>query len=100
MVKDTHDNRVWNMKPSEKEDLVFCHNDMSAPNVIVNPKTLEILAIIDWEYAGFYPNEFEREFFKRAKTGPSVPMEGEKDDVEILQNILNKHRLDDSENPN
>ena len=38
---------------------MFCHNDFSTHNVIVNPSTLKVNAIIDWEYAGFYPVEFE-----------------------------------------
>ncbi len=87
------------MKPSD-EDLVFCHNDLSAPNVIVDRDTLEVKAIIDWEYAGFYPKEFEMEFFKRSETGPSVALEGEKDDVEILLDIMSKHTLDVSKNGN
>ena len=41
------------MKTRDARDLVFCHNDLSANNVIVDPKTLKIAAIIDWEYAGF-----------------------------------------------
>ncbi|PGH16260.1 hypothetical protein AJ80_05283 [Polytolypa hystricis UAMH7299] len=45
----------WNMKPLESEGLVFCHNDLSAYNVIVDTETLKVKAIIDWEYAGFYP---------------------------------------------
>ncbi|KAJ6788953.1 hypothetical protein PWT90_04190 [Aphanocladium album] len=30
----------WNMRPRETPDLVFCHNDLSTHNVIVDPGTL------------------------------------------------------------
>ncbi len=45
----------WDLRPSETEEYVFCHNDLSQHNVIVDPKSLRINAIIDWEYAGFFP---------------------------------------------
>ena len=45
----------WDLQPSETEEYVFFHNDLSQPNVIVDPKSLRINAIIDWEYAGFFP---------------------------------------------
>ena len=56
-------------------------------NVIVDPVSLKICAIIDWEYAGFYPDFFERKFYERL--GPSVAMEGEADDSEKLLAFLN-----------
>ncbi|KAK4145837.1 uncharacterized protein C8A04DRAFT_26316 [Dichotomopilus funicola] len=39
---------------------VLCHNDLAQQNVLVDPKTLKIKAIIDWEFAGFWPPWFER----------------------------------------
>ncbi|KAK4070005.1 hypothetical protein Purlil1_13597 [Purpureocillium lilacinum] len=76
----------WKMKPRSSEDLVFCHNDFSTHNVIVNPSTLKVNAIIDWEYAGFYPVEFEGLFFRRP--GPSVALEGEVDDTDELVHVM------------
>ncbi|KAK4235309.1 hypothetical protein C8A03DRAFT_17940, partial [Achaetomium macrosporum] len=38
--------------------LVCCHNDLSQDNVIVNPETLKVDAIIDWKYGGFWPEWF------------------------------------------
>jgi len=70
------------MKPRESKDLVFCHNDLSTHNVIVDPETLCVKAIIDWEYAGFFPEEFEGMFFYRP--GPSVALEGEVNDEKKL----------------
>lgn len=79
------------MKPRGKDDLVFCHNDLSANNVIVNPATLKIAAIIDWEYAGFYPPLFESDFFRRP--GPSIALEGEEDDTELLLSLMNSDKM-------
>ncbi|EFY87614.1 hypothetical protein MAC_06326 [Metarhizium acridum CQMa 102] len=77
---------TWKMKPRESSDLVFCHNDFSAHNVIVDPVSLKVKAVLDWEYAGFYPQEFESEFFRRP--GPSVALDGERNDVTQLLEIM------------
>ncbi|KAI0056446.1 kinase-like protein [Artomyces pyxidatus] len=67
-------------------ELVLCHGDLSQHNVIVDEKTLKINAIIDWEYAGFYPKEFDAAFYKRV--GPSAAIDGEENDVPRLLEIL------------
>ncbi|KAM3550468.1 hypothetical protein MY1884_008233 [Beauveria asiatica] len=82
----------WAMKPREVKDLVFCHNDLSAHNVIVNPETLKVNAIIDWEYAGFFPEEFEGMFFRRP--GPSIALDGEVNDEEQLLKIMYENEQD------
>ena len=79
------------MQARETQDLVFCHNDLSANNVIVDPDTLKIAAIVDWEYAGFYPPEFESDFWRRP--GTSIAMEGEVDDVDMLMTIMSREKL-------
>ncbi|KAH8819682.1 hypothetical protein F5884DRAFT_22378 [Xylogone sp. PMI_703] len=79
----------WKMAPRESEDLIFCHNDLSAHNVIVDPSTLKVKAILDWEHAGFFPQEFEGMFFRRP--GPSVALDGEVNDEDELLNILIKN---------
>ncbi|KAI6610243.1 hypothetical protein MCOR14_011984 [Pyricularia oryzae] len=48
----------------EGPDLVFCHGDLSQSNILVDPKTLKIEAIIDWEFAGFWPEDFEAPYFR------------------------------------
>lgn len=78
----------WKLKLAG-EDLVLCHNDLSQQNVIVDPQSLKIRAIIDWEYAGFYPAFFEKKFFERL--GPSIALDGEKDDSDALLNYLRMH---------
>jgi hypothetical protein len=76
----------WKMKPSESEELVYNHGDFSTYNVIVDPVTLKVKAILDWEYAGFYPEQFEGKFFKRV--GPSVALDGEENDEDRLLDIM------------
>ncbi len=68
---------------------MFCHGDLSAHNVIVDPETLKVKAIIDWEYAGFYPKEFEGLYFYRP--GPSSALDGEVDDVQTLLDVLREN---------
>ncbi|KAI8625660.1 hypothetical protein F5Y19DRAFT_262580 [Xylariaceae sp. FL1651] len=41
---------------------MFCHNDLEQHNAIVDPATLKIRAIIDWEFGGIWPKWFERAF--------------------------------------
>lgn len=71
------------------EEYVFCHNDLGQHNVIVDPDTLRIKAIIDWEFGGFWPAWFEKPFWKRP--GPSVNLEGEVDDVQQCRDWLVKN---------
>ncbi|OAA76441.1 Aminoglycoside phosphotransferase [Akanthomyces lecanii RCEF 1005] len=56
------DDRRWPRITTTQDDVdnfVLCHNDLSAHNIFVDPDTFAIRAIIDWEYAGFYPERFE-----------------------------------------
>jgi len=87
----TSPREVWELKESDFDEYVFCHNDLSQQNVIVDPVTLQIRAIIDWEYAGFYPEFFDFPFFKRL--GPSVALDGENDDTEKLLEFLSSRLI-------
>jgi aminoglycoside phosphotransferase len=51
--------RYWPAKISHTAQYVFCHNDLTQHNILVDPITLRVSAIIDWEFAGFFPPEFE-----------------------------------------
>ncbi|RCI07919.1 hypothetical protein L249_5880 [Ophiocordyceps polyrhachis-furcata BCC 54312] len=74
----------WYLRPSSSDEYVFCYNDLSQQNIIVDPDTLKIKAIIDWEYAGFFPPRFEYPFYIRL--GPSAAISGEIDDsLDLLQ---------------
>jgi aminoglycoside phosphotransferase len=84
----------WHLKPSDHNEYVFCHNDLSQHNVIVDPDTLKINAIIDWEYAGFYPARFEWPFY--TKLGPSLPGIDEVDDsFELLEFLKSQSKNGD-----
>ncbi|KDR72725.1 hypothetical protein GALMADRAFT_762580 [Galerina marginata CBS 339.88] len=73
-------------RESDPAEFVLCHNDLSQHNIIVDEKTLKVKAILDWEYAGFYPPEFDGKFYLRP--GPSAALEGEEDDVPKLMEVL------------
>ncbi|TFK53173.1 kinase-like protein [Heliocybe sulcata] len=73
---------------ADEPEFVLCHGDLSQHNVIVDESTLKINGIIDWEYAGFYPSEFEGRFYKRP--GPSAAIDGEIDDVPLLLQLVEK----------
>lgn len=72
----------WTFPDVGADEYVFCHNDLSQNNVIVDPDTLQINAIIDWEYAGFWPPAFDLPFYERP--GPSVAQENELDDSDAV----------------
>ncbi len=42
---------------------MFCHNDLSNRNILVDPTTFRITGIIDWEFAGYFPSEWELELW-------------------------------------
>ncbi|KAL1981288.1 hypothetical protein VTN96DRAFT_2834 [Rasamsonia emersonii] len=50
----------WVSKESADEDYVFCHGDLVNHNILMHPQTLEVVAVIDWEHAGFFPREFQQ----------------------------------------
>ncbi|KAF2219684.1 kinase-like domain-containing protein [Elsinoe ampelina] len=82
----------WRLKETDSEQYVFCHNDLSQHNVIVDPDTLKINAIVDWEYAGFYPAYFEMAVYERP--GPSAAfLEGETDNRQELLDFLRSQEV-------
>jgi hypothetical protein len=40
-------------------EYIFQHGDLAAHNIIMDTQTLEVKALVDWEYAGFYPPGME-----------------------------------------
>lgn len=88
MLRDESTDTTWPRQASDKKEYVFCHNDLSQPNVIVDPETLKIKGIVDWEYAGFWPEWFEMRAWMRL--GPSIALEGERDNVPELLKFLNR----------
>jgi thiamine kinase-like enzyme len=51
----------------EGEKFVFCHGDLHCDNIMVDPSTLKITAILDWEYAGFYPKSHEIPYWRKQR---------------------------------
>ncbi|OAL53517.1 hypothetical protein IQ07DRAFT_608892 [Pyrenochaeta sp. DS3sAY3a] len=45
--------------PLELPEYTFQHGDIAAQNIIVDSQTLKVKALIDFEYAGFYPPGME-----------------------------------------
>ena len=39
----------------DNSDYVFQHGDLSDRNIIIDKETLQVMALIDWEYAGYFP---------------------------------------------
>jgi aminoglycoside phosphotransferase (APT) family kinase protein len=77
-------------READSPQFVLCHNDLSQHNILVDETTLKVNAIIDWEFAGFYPPEFDGKFYLRP--GPSVALNGEGCDRAILVDLLNYWR--------
>ena len=50
---------TWPSPRGEREEYSFCHTDLHRGNILVHPETFQIVGIIDWETAGFFPQEWE-----------------------------------------
>lgn len=72
-----------------KSPYVLCHGDLAWHNLRIDPDTYEIKAVVDWEYAGFYPAEVESEYWRREGIGWAL--EGEKCDIDHVLRVLGKH---------
>lgn len=49
----------WKTLPRKLPEYVFQHGDIAAQNIIMDPQTLKVKSLIDFEYAGFYPPGME-----------------------------------------
>ena len=54
-----HEACRWSPKHAESDVYVFCHMDAHMGNVYVDPQTLDITCLIDFEFSGFYPQHFD-----------------------------------------
>ncbi|KAF2193608.1 kinase-like protein [Zopfia rhizophila CBS 207.26] len=54
----------WAPKSILSDLYVFCHMDAHQENIFVDPETLDITCIIDFEFAGFYPQDFDLPLYK------------------------------------
>lgn len=49
----------YRSKLSDDHSIVFAHADISWENILVDPATGVVTAIVDWEMAGFWPEWWE-----------------------------------------
>jgi tRNA A-37 threonylcarbamoyl transferase component Bud32 len=61
-----HDERLhWQPKRAKLAAYIFCHGDLAAHNIMMDPNSLEVVAFLDWENAGYFPPEFQVFFVDR-----------------------------------
>lgn len=85
----------WPPRISSVQEFVFCHNDLAQHNIMIDPDTLEVAAIIDWEYSGFYPPEFEAPLWTKDSLEPGyhyIDAQKVDDLIKILDNPPGTHR--------
>jgi aminoglycoside phosphotransferase (APT) family kinase protein len=58
-------NTTWQQISAEDLIYVFIYGDLSGSNIIVDPVRYKVVAILDWEYARYYPKEHEIPYYKR-----------------------------------
>lgn len=80
------DKNEWPRKVSRDDEFVFCHNDLAQHNIIVDPQTLKIQAIVNWEHAGYFPEYFDKTFYKIRTL--SMTSDGENDDTTKLLQFM------------
>ncbi|CAG8151207.1 unnamed protein product [Penicillium olsonii] len=52
------DNSHWSSSVSRKDNLFFTHGDLAPRNILVSQEG-HVTAVLDWEYAGWYPEWWE-----------------------------------------
>lgn len=50
----------WKTLPLNEAKYVFQHGDLAPHNIMIDPQTLQVKALIDWEYAGYFLPGMER----------------------------------------
>lgn len=50
----------WEVKTSLDEEFVFIHGDLNPGNLIMDPDTLTVKSVVDWEHSGYFPPGFQR----------------------------------------
>ncbi|KAI5867562.1 kinase-like domain-containing protein [Durotheca rogersii] len=72
----------WDTKTSAVPEFVFCHGDLGPYNIMVDPFTLMVTGLIDFENSGYFPSEFLEQwaidvkgYYKMYKTMYESPAE-------------------------
>lgn len=87
--------KMHNTDPAELADLKsgegdgWHHNDI-CNNIIVNPKTMDIVGLIDWEYAGW--GKLETEFENIARFSKKIRESGIAIAAEIEYHVMQKRK--------
>ena len=56
-----YDTRLrWDIKTSSYEEFVFTHGDMGPDNLRMDPYSLTVKCVIDWEHSGYFPPGFQK----------------------------------------
>lgn len=58
-VAERYPKASWRPITKLAHDFTYCHNDLGQHNILCDPKTGDVVSIIDWEYAGYYDDSFE-----------------------------------------
>lgn len=59
---------TWDCIQMPTKVFTFCHNDLAQHNILCHEETGDVVAIIDWEYAGYYEPGFETPLWLRPYT--------------------------------
>ena len=74
---------IWLSTMPAETELVFCHCDLSQSNILVDPDTLKIQGIVDWEFAGYWPPFFEAPYFRDPRPSGSQ-LRGRADNAHLV----------------
>lgn len=59
----------WPTRTSATHEYCLVHGDLAAHNVMMDPRTLQVACIFDWETAGYYPPGMEAETWRMKGMG-------------------------------
>ena len=95
--RDKRDN--WPRRSARTQEFSFCHNDLAQHNIIMNPETSEVAAIIDWELSGFYIEAFETPYWVKRYDEPGYGQIGAERIDELIAFLLapNDQKTDNAE---
>ncbi|KAK8166571.1 hypothetical protein IWX90DRAFT_358577, partial [Phyllosticta citrichinensis] len=87
-VRDALARALEQQQRSKQHRVVFTHGDLTQLNIIVDKDSYRIRALLDWEYAGWYPEHWE--YVKFVDTHPK-----HKDWRDYARYILPRQNLDE-----
>ena len=60
VVESVDTRPYWEVKTSLDKEFVFTHGDLNPSNLIIDPDTLKVKAVVDWEHSGYFPPGFQK----------------------------------------